>query len=408
MSCDAANRLTTSLLGTTRLTTFTYSNAGEMTVERCDNLGVWSTLVYDGEHRCLNELRASGAHHTYTYGSDGLRRSAHMGGSAYATSFIWDGTDLLNEYIYGSLDCRYDALEGELIAEKRGANRYVYGVDPLGSVVHLLNSSLNRAGTYVYWPYGEVQSHTGADTPMQYVGGPGYYTGTVNRLYVKARDLRPDLGRWVTEDPIGFQGRYGNAYEYADANPPTVADPTGLWGQRCHYGNTREWLQEAGICWAAAATIGEADAAEDNNPYFTPHGGPPPFCPDPKPGWSEKLQDAAIRFASHGNCSAALRLLGSALHYEQDTSAHCHWAHMPWDDEPCYSADGTCPKLDDAKERTRAVLGRMLSNASMAACFRQACKVQGPPPPFRWKPWPEVGPPPSPLPPPFQTIWGAL
>jgi YD repeat-containing protein len=40
MSYDAANRLTTTILGVTQLTTYTYSNAGEMTEERCDSLGI--------------------------------------------------------------------------------------------------------------------------------------------------------------------------------------------------------------------------------------------------------------------------------------------------------------------------------------------------------------------------------
>jgi RHS repeat-associated protein len=232
MSYDAANRLTTSLLGTTQLTTFTYSNAGEMTEERCDNLGIRATFVYDGEHRCVNEIRATT--HSYTYAFDGLRRSAHMAGTANAISFVWDGTDLLNEYVPGGLSGRYLTLDGEVLSEKRGANRYVYGVDPLGSVVHLLDSGLNRAGTYVYWPYGEVLSHTGADTPLQYVGNLGYYTATTNRLYVRARWYRPDLGRWMTEDPLGFRGRNWNLFEYARGTVLALVDPAGTYPRsRC-------------------------------------------------------------------------------------------------------------------------------------------------------------------------------
>ena len=238
-SSNAANRLTTSLLGTTQLTTFTYSTAGEMTGEQCDYLGILSTFVYDGEHRCLNELRASGANHTYAYGSDGLRRSAHMGGAATATTFIWDGTDVLNEYANGALSARYDVLDGEVIAEKRGASRYVYGVDPLGSVVHLLDSGLNRAATYVYWPYGEVQSHTGVDTPMQYVGRLGYYTSTTNRVYVRARWLRPDLARWMTEDPIGFAGGDWNLYGYVRGTVLSLSDPPGTYPRSRCVGNPR-------------------------------------------------------------------------------------------------------------------------------------------------------------------------
>jgi RHS repeat-associated protein len=197
-----------------------------MTGERCDSVGIRATFVYDGEHRCVNEVRATTS--TYTYAFDGLRRSAQQGGAANPVTFVWDGTDLLNEYILGGASTRYDVLDGEVIAEKRGANRYVYGVDPLGSVVHLLDSGLNRAATYVYWPYGEVQSHTGVDTPMQFVGRLGYYTSTTNRVYVRARWLRPDLARWLTEDPTGFEGGDLNLGWYARCRAPAMSDPSGL------------------------------------------------------------------------------------------------------------------------------------------------------------------------------------
>ncbi len=92
---------------------------------------------------------------------DGRRRSAHHGGAANPVSFVWDGDDLLNEYRSGGVSCRYDVLDGEVFGEKRGADRYLYVPDPLGSINHLLNTSQNTAGTTVYYPYGDVQSHTG-------------------------------------------------------------------------------------------------------------------------------------------------------------------------------------------------------------------------------------------------------
>jgi hypothetical protein len=170
-------------------------------------LGVLTTYVYDGENRCLNELRGSGAHHTYTYAPDGLRRSAHHGGGANPVSFVWDGDDLLNEYRLGGVFCRHDVLDGEVLGEKRDASRYLFVPDPLGSVNHLLDTSQNIAGTYVYWPYGEVQSHSGSDTKMQFVGGLGYYTGVVNRVYDKAGVYRPDLGLGVTVSARASGGR---------------------------------------------------------------------------------------------------------------------------------------------------------------------------------------------------------
>ncbi|MBM3495860.1 MAG: hypothetical protein FJX72_16280 [Armatimonadetes bacterium] len=233
MAYDAGNRITTSILGSSQFTTFTHDANGNMTGERCDYLSVLSTFVYDSENRCLNELRSSGANHTYTYAPDGLRRGAHHGGAANPVSFVWDGDDLLNEYRSGGVSCRYDVLDGEVFGERRDGSRYLYVPDPLGSINHLLDTSQTIAGTYVYFPYGEVQSHTGPDTPLQFVGGLGYYTGVVNRAYVRARWYRPDLGRWQTVDPIGFGGGDWNGFEYGRGGPVGTTDRTGLAPETC-------------------------------------------------------------------------------------------------------------------------------------------------------------------------------
>jgi hypothetical protein len=81
-----------------------------------------------------------------------------MAGTANAISFVWDGTDLLNEYVSGALSGRYLTLDGEVLSEKRGASRFVYGVDPLGSVVHLLDSSLNRRVPTCTGPMGRCRA----------------------------------------------------------------------------------------------------------------------------------------------------------------------------------------------------------------------------------------------------------
>jgi len=103
---DAGNRLTTSIQGASQLTTFSHDANGNLTGERCDTLGMLLTWTYDNENRCLTEQRPSGANHTYTYHSDGLRWSAHQGGAAHGYTFIWDGQDLINEYVSGGLSTR--------------------------------------------------------------------------------------------------------------------------------------------------------------------------------------------------------------------------------------------------------------------------------------------------------------
>jgi len=118
-----------------------------------------------------------------------------------------------------------------VLGHKGGANRYLYAPDPLGSVHHLLDTNQTIVGTYTYWPYGEVVTHTGASTPMQFVGARGYETQIVNRVYAKAGYYRPDLGRWQTVNPIGFEGAWAR-HEHGHTQPDRYQQSGGRQGKK--------------------------------------------------------------------------------------------------------------------------------------------------------------------------------
>ena len=46
--------------------------------------------------------------------------------------------------------------------------------------------------------------------------------------YYRARYYDPSVGRFVSEDPIGFQGGDNNVYRYSFSDPVNLEDPTGL------------------------------------------------------------------------------------------------------------------------------------------------------------------------------------
>jgi len=124
---------------------------------------------------------------------------------------------------------RYTTVDGEVIAEKRGGVRSLYVPDPLGSTVALLDNTQAQTDTFEYWPYGEVRTRTGSTpTPFQYLGMIGYYQDNANRNYVRARHLGNDKGRWLNKDPIGFNSGDVNLYRYANCNPATYVDSSGL------------------------------------------------------------------------------------------------------------------------------------------------------------------------------------
>ena len=67
----------------------------------------------------------------------------------------------------------------------------------------------------------------------------GQYYDNESRLhYNYYRYYQPELGRYITSDPIGFDGGI-NTYSYVSANPLILRDLTGLLGYRPNHPDLR-------------------------------------------------------------------------------------------------------------------------------------------------------------------------
>ncbi len=78
--------------------------------------------------------------------------------------------------------------------------------------------------------YGNLQSQTSAtvDCLFAYTGRPiDETTGLQNNLH---RWYDPAVGRWMSEDPIGFKGRDANLYAYVGNSSVNATDPSGRAG----------------------------------------------------------------------------------------------------------------------------------------------------------------------------------
>src|SRR5687767_14349607 len=94
---------------------------------------------------------------------------------------------------------RYTVMNGQIVAEKRGAIRSHYVSDSTGSTVALSNSFATITDTYAYWPYGELVSSTGTTgTPFRFVGTLGYYRDNAERQYIRRRFYDPARGNFLT------------------------------------------------------------------------------------------------------------------------------------------------------------------------------------------------------------------
>jgi RHS repeat-associated protein len=84
---------------------------------------------------------------------------------------------------------------------------------------------------YAYDPFGGLRSSTGTfENPYLFAGEA--FDPVVGTYYLRARDMDPGTGRFVSRD--GFGGFAGvplstNRYLYAQADPVNNVDPSGHW-----------------------------------------------------------------------------------------------------------------------------------------------------------------------------------
>ncbi len=101
--------------------------------------------------------------------------------------------------------------------------------DHLGSVRSVTDISGNQIATIDYDAFGQTVALTetaaGDAGDLRFAGrlfdeATGFY-------YNRARWMDPNIGRFLSEDPIGFEGGDLNLYRYAANNPISQKDPTG-------------------------------------------------------------------------------------------------------------------------------------------------------------------------------------
>ena len=105
--------------------------------------------------------------------------------------------------------------------------------DGLGSTIALADSAGTIQTQYAYEPFGKTAVSGAANaSTFQYTGRENDGTGL---YYYRARYYNPGIGRFISEDPSGFDGGI-NFYTYADDDPINGKDPSGeikVWGNWC-------------------------------------------------------------------------------------------------------------------------------------------------------------------------------
>ncbi len=123
----------------------------------------------------------------------------------------------------------------------KGGVRYYFAKDQLGSIRAVINVDTGTVlQTLHYDEFGKILSDTNPGfQPFSFAGGHfDFETGLVR---FGARDYDSEVGRWLSKDPILFNGKQSNLYVYINNDSVNNIDPKGMFG----------WIAAGGILGAA-------------------------------------------------------------------------------------------------------------------------------------------------------------
>jgi RHS repeat-associated protein len=128
----------------------------------------------------------------------------------------------------GNLLARYNQEMGLdfPLSEFRSSAASYYEQDGVNSVTSLSNSTGALANTYTYDAFGKLTASTGTLTnPFQYTARE--FDSETGISEYRARYYDQSLGRFLSEDPVGFTNGTYNLYDYVSGDPVDFNDPSG-------------------------------------------------------------------------------------------------------------------------------------------------------------------------------------
>jgi RHS repeat-associated protein len=222
-SYNSSNELTSNSAAS-----FTYDANGN-TLSKTNASGT-TQYGWDFENRLKSVITPTGTV-TFVYDPLGRRiqKAFTQGSTTTTTNYLYDGANIIRELDGGgNALARYAQNWGvdQPLAEMRSGTTGFYQQDGLNSVTSLSSSTGTISNSYTYDAFGNLIASAGSlVNPFQYTGRD--LDPETGLRYYRARYFDPTNGRFLSEDPIGFDGGI-NFYKYAANRPTNLSDPSGL------------------------------------------------------------------------------------------------------------------------------------------------------------------------------------
>ncbi|WP_337589372.1 RHS repeat-associated core domain-containing protein [Streptomyces xinghaiensis] len=194
-------------------------------------------LTWSPEGR-LATLTENGKTTEYLYDSSGNRLLAKEADGS-TTAYLPGGNELKTTSTGTKTAARYYTHAGETIAVRNSSGIHFLFGDRQGTALIAVAWGAGQAVTRrKQLPFGNPRNNSGTSN---WPGDRGFLGGTTDPTgltHLGAREYDPDLGRFLSVDPLLLTNdpTQHNPYTYGNNNPATYADPTGEAYDECASG----------------------------------------------------------------------------------------------------------------------------------------------------------------------------
>ncbi len=210
-------------------------------IEKVVGIVRWQTFTYDCENRLVKTETMADTQvestSSYQYDSLGRRvaKQSEIKGHTEHKRFLWQGLRMLREespgqsslYLYepGSYAplARVDEKEGEVENKV-----YYFHTDQIGTPLEMTDAEGQIVWQAKYRAWGAVEKLVVNEVEQNLRFQGQYFDVETGLHYNTFRYYDPEIGRFITQDPIGLLGGF-NLYQYAP-NTNGWIDPFGLTG----------------------------------------------------------------------------------------------------------------------------------------------------------------------------------
>ncbi|MDA8259288.1 MAG: DUF6531 domain-containing protein [Betaproteobacteria bacterium] len=185
------------------------------------------TLTWDAKGR----VKTLGSE-TYAYDPTD-HRIQRSGGALGSLDYFLEGEHLESVYSGANLYAKYfrgsstdELVAGYLFDTDSKLKPFLFHHDQVNSIGAVSGHNGGTLQSTTYSAFGATQSTAGTSpNRLKYTGREDDGTGL---YYYRARYYDPGIGRFISEDPLGFEAGDVNFYVYVGNNPVNANDPSGL------------------------------------------------------------------------------------------------------------------------------------------------------------------------------------